>query len=83
MFPGNSTVDQVDKILGFTGFPCEEDIKSLESDVAKTMLRESKISHSMTQTKNVLKDFQPMFADLLEKMTRFNPKKKNNNRRDS
>jgi len=39
LFPGNSTVDQIDKILAFTGFPSEEDIKSLESDVAKSMLK--------------------------------------------
>lgn len=39
LFPGNSTVDQIDKILTLTGFPSEEDIKSLESDVAKSMLK--------------------------------------------
>lgn len=31
LFPGNSTIDQIDKILSFTGYPNEEDIKSLES----------------------------------------------------
>lgn len=31
LFPGNSTVDQIDKILSFSGYPSEEDINSLES----------------------------------------------------
>lgn len=76
LLPGNSTVDQIDKILAYVGFPSDEDIKSLESDVARSMLKESKVSHSVAQMRYLFKDFSPMFADLLEKMTLFNPKKR-------
>ena len=76
-FPGNSTVDQVQKIVYYTGSPNDEDIKSLESDVASTMLKEAKLSgYQPPQFSKYLKDFPPMFADLLQKMMTFNPKKR-------
>lgn len=74
-FPGNSTVDQIQKIIAFSGSPSEEDIKSLESDVAGSMLKEAKLSHYQPpQVSKYLKDFPPMFADLLGRMMTFNPK---------
>lgn len=39
LFAGNSTIDQIDKMLAFTGYPSDEDIKSLQSDIAKSMLK--------------------------------------------
>lgn len=76
LFPGNSTVDQIDKMLSLTGFPSEEDIKSLESDVAKSMLKESKITYSGSQAKVIFKDLPPQFSDLLQRMFTFNPNKR-------
>jgi mitogen-activated protein kinase 15 len=39
LFPGNSTIDQVEKICQFTGYPSDEDINSLESEVSKSMIK--------------------------------------------
>jgi serine/threonine protein kinase len=69
-------VDQIDKMLSLTGFPSEEDIKSLESDVAKSMLKESKITYSGSQAKVIFKDLPPQFSDLLQRMFTFNPNKR-------
>lgn len=38
IFPGNSTINQLEKILSFTGRPSSEDITSLDSELAVTMI---------------------------------------------
>lgn len=75
LFPGNSTLDQLEKICLFTGYPTEEDISSLESEVAKSMVKEIKVPPNSRST-NFLKDFSAPFGDMLEKMLSFNPKKR-------
>jgi mitogen-activated protein kinase 15 len=38
IFPGNSTLNQLERILSFTGRPFKEDIAALESELATTMI---------------------------------------------
>ena len=38
LFPGNSTLNQLERILSFTGKPKKEDIISLNSEVAQPMI---------------------------------------------
>jgi mitogen-activated protein kinase 15 len=38
IFPGNSTLNQLERILSFTGKPKREDIDSLNTEVAHTMI---------------------------------------------
>lgn len=38
IFPGNSTLNQLERILSFTGKPSVDDINSLDSELAKTMI---------------------------------------------
>lgn len=38
LFAGQSTLDQIEKICSFTGYPSEEDINSLESEISKSMI---------------------------------------------
>lgn len=38
MFPGNSTLNQLERILSFTGKPSKEDVYSLNSEVAISMI---------------------------------------------
>lgn len=59
----------------FTGYPTEEDIQSLESEVARSLIKEMKISPN-TKPAALLKDFNPSYIDLLERMLIFNPKKR-------
>ena len=75
LFNGSSTLDQVEKVCSFTGYPSEDDIESLESDVAHSFLKEMKIS-AHTKPSLVLKDLEPMYIDLLERMLIFNPSKR-------
>jgi mitogen-activated protein kinase 15 len=74
LFPGNSTLDQIEKICLFTGYPCEEDVASLESEVSRSMIKE--IKSSTSKSTNFLKDFSPPFADLLERILVFNPSRR-------
>ena len=38
IFPGSSTMNQLDKIMEITGLPTQEDIASIKSPFAATML---------------------------------------------
>ena len=75
LFNGSSTLDQVEKVCSFTGYPSEDDIESLESDVAHSFLKEMKIS-TYTKPSLVFKDLEPAYIDLLEKIMIFNPSKR-------
>lgn len=37
-FPGNSTLNQLERIVSFTGVPKKQDIEALNSEVASTMI---------------------------------------------
>ena len=75
MFPGSSTLNQINKVLEVTGKPTEEDIKSINSELASTMLENIVIS----KTKS-LKALYPKASeeelDLLSKLLQFNPNKR-------
>ena len=38
LFPGTSTMNQLQRVLGLTGMPCEDDVRAIESPFAATML---------------------------------------------
>lgn len=68
-------MDQIEKICSFTGYPSEEDVASLESEISRSLIKEVK----MPTTSNpaaFLKDFHPLYADLLQRILVFNPKKR-------
>jgi len=75
MFPGTSTMNQLDRILEITGTPSEEDIEAINSPFASTMLG------TLNQVKP--KDMREIFPkapddalDLLRKTLQFNPNKR-------
>jgi len=75
LFPGTSTLNQLNKVLELTGKPNSEDIESIQSNLASTMLE------SMPAIKT--KSFKAMFPnasskalDLLQKLLQFNPNKR-------
>jgi mitogen-activated protein kinase 15 len=76
MFPGSSTMNQIDKILEVLGSPTKEDLDSIESDYAAQMM-ENLPEHSR---KNGLDDLYPNAdddaMDLLKKLLSFNPSKR-------
>ncbi len=38
MFPGNSTLNQIERVVNWAGAPSLNDLKSLKTDVGKEML---------------------------------------------
>ena len=76
MFPGNSTLNQLERIISFTGNPSKEDVASLNSEVAVSMIG----SVSQFKVKNIkdwFKSDTPSDAiNLISKMLEFNPTKR-------
>ncbi|KAL6045734.1 MAP kinase [Balamuthia mandrillaris] len=75
MFPGTSTLNQLDRIIEVTGRPTEEDIDAIRSPFASTMLE------SLPPAKpRVLSDMYPHASeealDLLRRLLHFNPEKR-------
>lgn len=76
IFPGNSTLNQLERILGFTGRPSKEDINSLESELAVTMI--DSIKNMKTKPiKDWFNNTVPEEAvDLVTRLLDFNPSKR-------
>lgn len=75
IFPGTSTLNQLDRILEITGMPCKEDIIAIKSSLAATMLE------SLPDTDpRPMEDLFPLASDsaidLLTKLLQFNPEKR-------
>ena len=75
IFPGTSTLNQIERVIELTGRPNAEDVASIKSTLAGTMLE------SLPQTRQ--KSFHATFPsasepaiDLLKKLLAFNPKKR-------
>lgn len=75
LFPGTSTLNQLNKVLEITGKPSKDDIIALQSDLANTML-ETIPSIKTKNLKNMFKNGSANAIDLLGKMLQFNPSKR-------
>jgi mitogen-activated protein kinase 15 len=76
LFPGNSTLNQLERILSFTGRPKREDVLALGSEVAETMI-ESIANLKVKPLREWFKGDVPAEAlDLLVKMLQFNPERR-------
>jgi len=75
MFPGTSTLNQIERVLEVTGKPNKEDVESLQSSNAATVIDSLKVSKHRS-----LKDMFPMMTpealDLLKKLMQFNPNRR-------
>lgn len=74
MFPGTSTMNQLERIITVTGRPSNEDVDSIQSAFASSMLESIDV-----ETKS-LKDMYPKAKsenlDLMKQMLQFNPEKR-------
>lgn len=75
MFPGTSTLNQVNKVLEVTGKPNKEDIQSIQSELAATML-ESIPSVKTKSLKNLFPTATSTELDFLIRLLQFNPNKR-------
>src|SRR4051812_19815897 len=75
MFPGKSTMDQLERVLEITGKPSKDDMKAIRSKHTQTMMESITILPKKSLTDlygNAPKDA----LDLLEKLLQFNPDKR-------
>jgi mitogen-activated protein kinase 15 len=75
IFPGTSTMNQLDRILEVTGRPSPEDIDSIQSPFAATML-ESMRAPDTPRLDAMFPSASPEALDLLGKLMHFNPDKR-------
>jgi mitogen-activated protein kinase 15 len=73
LFPGTSTIDQMERVVAFTGPPSTADIASMRSEFAETMIA----NLAYNQPRMTLKQKLPMAdsdtIDFLQKLLLFNP----------
>ena len=79
LFPGTSTLDQLERVLEVTGFPSPEDVAAMDSPYAQTML-ESIHGGSSPSRRRSIQEFFPMASpdaiDFLKQCFEFNPAKR-------
>jgi|Transcript_15665 mitogen-activated protein kinase 15 len=75
IFPGSSTMNQLDRILEITGRPSAEDIESIQSPFAATMLNSMKAPDT-PRLEARFPGASPEALDLLSKLLHFNPEKR-------
>lgn len=76
MFPGNSTLNQLERILSFCGKPSKEDVYALNTEVGLSMIS-SINSVKIKPVKEWFKNDTPTDAiNLITKMLDFNPEKR-------
>eukprot|EP00761_Pharyngomonas_kirbyi_P012417 gb/GECH01012444.1/.p1 GENE.gb/GECH01012444.1/~~gb/GECH01012444.1/.p1 ORF type:complete len:361 (+),score=46.75 gb/GECH01012444.1/:1-1083(+) len=75
MFPGNSTMNQLDRVLAVTGRPSAEDIEAINSPFAATML-ESLPPSEPKRLEDMFPRASPEALDLMRKLLQFNPNKR-------
>jgi len=75
LFPGSSTMNQLERIIGVLGRPSASDIEALQSPFAATML-ESIPPSSNKSLSSVLPNASPEAIDLLRRLLQFNPVKR-------
>ncbi len=72
MFPGHSTLNQIERVLQWTGPPTIQDLKALKTDFGKEML-EILTKIKPVNKKDWFTNIPPEAMDLLTKTLCFNP----------
>mmetsp|Transcript_6193 Transcript_6193/g.8192 ORF Transcript_6193/g.8192 Transcript_6193/m.8192 type:complete len:398 (+) Transcript_6193:103-1296(+) len=76
LFPGTSTMNQLDRIIEITGLPSEEDIEAINSPFAATMLESLPPTNQRTNLTDLFPHASKHAIDLLAKCLHFNPQKR-------
>ena len=75
MFPGSSTLSQINKVLEVTGKPSKEDMESIKSELVEIML-ENIVVNKTKSLKSLYPKASEDELDLLSKLLTFNPNKR-------
>lgn len=76
LFPGKSTLHQIETIMEFTGRPDAEDIESVKSPFTVKMLENISSTPSPKPLEERFPDAAPEALDLLRRLLQFNPNKR-------
>jgi len=75
MFPGESTMNQLEKIIAVTGQPNQKDVRAIKSKFAATMLESLDIKQH-TPLSTIFPAATADELDLLDRLLQFNPEKR-------
>lgn len=73
LFPGASTMDQLERIVSYTGPPSQSDIEAMQSSFTQTMLSNLTYSRPKMVLEEKLSTACPEAIDLIKKLISFNP----------
>lgn len=73
LFPGASTMDQLERIISITGEPTQSDIESMNSQLTETMLKNRANPRPKVRLEQKLSQASPDAIDLIKKLIAFNP----------
>jgi mitogen-activated protein kinase 15 len=73
LFPGQSTMDQLERIIAFTGPPTQTDVESMKSSFTQTMLSNLSFSKPRFTLEKKLNGTGPEAIDLIKRLVCFNP----------
>jgi mitogen-activated protein kinase 15 len=76
LFPGSSTMNQLDRILQVTGRPSDEDIHAINSPFTTTMLESLPPANNIIKLGDLFPHASKDALDLLTKCLQFNPQKR-------
>jgi mitogen-activated protein kinase 15 len=76
MFPGSSTINQIDRIMTILGRPTAEDLEAIQSDFAGQMLDNIPVHAHGNGLEDMYAAADPEAMDLLKKLLSFNPAKR-------
>eukprot|EP01022_Parablepharisma_sp_SALTPOND_P031620 TRINITY_DN809_c1_g1_i1.p1 TRINITY_DN809_c1_g1~~TRINITY_DN809_c1_g1_i1.p1 ORF type:complete len:351 (+),score=27.54 TRINITY_DN809_c1_g1_i1:2751-3803(+) len=75
MFPGTSTLNQIERVLEVTGRPTKEDAMSIQSPQAGAIIDSLKVTRRRN-LKDMLPSLGPEGLDFVKRMLQFNPNKR-------
>jgi len=75
MFPGTSTLNQIEKVLEVTGRPSKEDIASIQSPQAGAIIDSIKVAKHKS-LKDLFPGLSPEGLDLIKRLLQFNPNRR-------
>ena len=73
LFPGSSTLDQMERVVAFTGPPSASDIASMKSEFAETMIANLTYNQPRMTLKQKLPNADADTIDFVQKLLVFNP----------
>ena len=76
LFPGASTMDQLERVVAFTGMPNKEEIESMNCQMTETMLANLTFSRPKLILEEKLAGASPDAIDLIKKLCQFDPNKR-------